>query len=417
MEEITNKRQRTAADTGVHINELPIGLMVDVSAYLAKSSRALLAVAFSAPSSSWRSNDLIHLPLPITTAIISASQWDTLDFEDIERELANKLTDDDINAVLKSVHAQDVLKRLKLCGCINITGHGLNLLQASVVLEQIDISLAEKNDYQYIEPEPKISEEVVMPILDSIISADGCSLKHIQFPSMFRRESRVYTVLEFQTRYNIQFLSREISCAKCNEAAPDTYRMNDYLIINKTCYDCLAPLCGDCRRDDENGGFSLKWCNACDKTYCTDCVTVSKCAYCSDKRCEGCAMKACDECGNANCENCLYTCDCCKMTRCIDCSPDEYHHCGNCSNQNCEDCYNGKEYSVKYCEECDSENCNDCRLKNVKQHGVEGCCSVCTVDLIPLLLQQQAKLAKEVEGLTKDNQELREKVESMSLSW
>ena len=128
-------------------------------------------------------------------------------------------------------------------------------------------------------------------------------------------------------------------------------------------------------------------------------------------------MKACDECGNANCENCLYTCDCCKMTRCIDCSPDEYHHCGNCSNQNCEDCYNGKEYSVKYCEECDSENCNDCRLKNVKQHGVEGCCSVCSVDLIPLLLQQQAKLAKEVEGLTKDNQELREKVESMSLSW
>ena len=263
----TNKCRRTASDA-LHISELPIGLMVDVSAYLAKPSRALLAVAFSAPSSSWRSNDLIHLPLPITTAIISASQWDTLDFEDIERELANKLKDDDINAVLKSINAQDVLKRLKLCGCINIKGHGLNLLQGSVVLEQIDISLAEKNDYQYIEPEPKISEEVVMPILDSIISADGCSLKHIQFPFKFRREP---PVLEFQTRYNLQFLSREIICAKCNEAAaPDTYWMDDYCIMNKTCYDCLAPLCGDCRRDDENGGFSLKWCNACDKTYCTD---------------------------------------------------------------------------------------------------------------------------------------------------
>ena len=75
-----------------------------------------------------------------------------------------------------------MLKRLKLCGCINITGIGLNPLRGSVVLEQIDISLVRKHEKPKIKPEPQISQEVVLPILDSIVSSDGCSLTHIKFP-------------------------------------------------------------------------------------------------------------------------------------------------------------------------------------------------------------------------------------------
>ena len=116
----TNKRRRTAADT-LHISDLPVGFIADVSAYLEKPMKAILAVAFSA-SSLWKNDKLMHRQTPISAAIISASQWDILDFEDVEKELAKKLTDDDISAVLKSINAQDVLKRLKLCGCINITG-------------------------------------------------------------------------------------------------------------------------------------------------------------------------------------------------------------------------------------------------------------------------------------------------------
>jgi len=63
---------------------------------------------------------------------------------------------------------------------------GLNPLRGSVVLEQIDISFARKHKTQYIDPEPKISHEIVMPILQSIISADDCSLKYIQFPMKWR---------------------------------------------------------------------------------------------------------------------------------------------------------------------------------------------------------------------------------------
>ena len=170
----TNTRRRTADDT-LHISDLPIGFLVDVSAYLAKPSRAILAVAFSAPSTSWKNDNLMHQPSPISTAIVSASQWDTLNFEDIERvedverELAHKLLDDDIYAILKCISAHDVLKKLQLAGCIDIIGHGLNPLQNSAVLELIDISIVGKYETPYNRTEPKISEEAVLPILDSIV--------------------------------------------------------------------------------------------------------------------------------------------------------------------------------------------------------------------------------------------------------
>ena len=117
----TNKRRRTAADT-LHITDLPIGFIADVSAYLEKPSRAILAVALTPSSSSWNDYDLMHRQSPISTAIVLAYQWDTLDFEDVEKELANKLTDNDISAVLKSINAQDVLKRLKICGVLTLLG-------------------------------------------------------------------------------------------------------------------------------------------------------------------------------------------------------------------------------------------------------------------------------------------------------
>lgn len=128
MASSTPIRRQIAAKT-LHITDLPAGILVDISAYLANPSKALLAVAFSPPSTFSLSLPLLLLPdvlmnrlSPISKAIVLAQQWDILDFEDVEKELANKLTDDDIFAVLKSINAHDVLKRLKLYGCVNITG-------------------------------------------------------------------------------------------------------------------------------------------------------------------------------------------------------------------------------------------------------------------------------------------------------
>ena len=90
----------------LHISDLPVGILVDVSAYLSKPSRALLAVA-SAPSSSWenKNNYSMHRLSSISTAIVSSSEWDTLDFMDIEKSLANRLSDDDVYAILQCISA------------------------------------------------------------------------------------------------------------------------------------------------------------------------------------------------------------------------------------------------------------------------------------------------------------------------
>jgi len=421
-----NKRRRTAADT-LHFSNLPVGFIVDIAAYLSKPSRAILAVAFTS-SSSWQNDNLMHRLSPISTAIISASRWDILDFEEVERVLANKLTDNDISAVLKSINAQDVLKRLKLCGCINITGTGLYPLRGSVVLEQIDLSLVRKNEHPYPAPESKISEEVVAPILVSIVSPDSCSLKHIQFPTNWTREwDRPYHLRDFKRRYNEQFSTRVMICSKCNE---DIQGIGDWMCSNhnrEICYDCLAPICSDCndysRENVLNGGFCIQSCNTCDRTYCTDCVKSTSCTNCLDMKCKGCGeMELCDECEDATCENCLNTCGGCNRTRCEYCVP--YRQCqgDNCGKGHCADCYNGKEYDVKACEECNSTFCTDCNLDEIKKLGIE--CRDCAPDTVPLTLmldeiakqkEENSKLRKENEEMAKENEELRKKLKHISL--
>ena len=46
--------------------------------------------------------------LTSSTAIISAHQWDILDFEDVGKGLANKLSDNDLCSILQCINAQDV---------------------------------------------------------------------------------------------------------------------------------------------------------------------------------------------------------------------------------------------------------------------------------------------------------------------
>jgi len=419
----TNKRRRTAADT-LHINDLPVGFIVNLSAYLAKPSRALLAVALSTPSS-WKNDNDVHRLSPISKAIISASQWDILDFEDVNKELANKLTDDDISAVLTCINAHDVLKRLKLCGCTNITGIGLHPLRGSTVLEQIDISLVGKYECPYPAPKSKISDGVVAPILVSIVSSIGCSLKCIQFHIDWKRQwEHPYPLQDFQRRYNELFSTRrDMICSKCNviiQGIDDWTDGNHNFHNRKICYDCLKPLCSDCRRDDEmNPGFCLQSCNTCNKTYCTDCITSTRCTNCSSTKCKECGdMEECNECGVALCVGCLYTCENCNLSQCENCLT--LLHCEDimCTPKvHCEDCYNGKEYSITYCGECGMKYCLECKVDKVKTYGDDGigACRGCAGDVISLIVEEMTKLRSENEELTKEVEDLRAKVERTEL--
>jgi hypothetical protein len=114
-------------------------------------------------------------------------EWTTLDFEDIEETLAAKLSDDDIRGVLICIDGVNRLHTIRLCGCVNITGSGLDPLMGSTMLRTIDLSLAKDRDSAsyVIEPKPKLIEESVIPILRSIIDAAGSSLRDVVIPHKF----------------------------------------------------------------------------------------------------------------------------------------------------------------------------------------------------------------------------------------
>ena len=192
------KRRRLSAADGDHhvirsLTDLPTGILEQTASFLAAPSRALFAIALDENSATTSSPNE-------RSSVIIGNQWDTLDFGDIEKKLAASLTDDDVERVLQCIDAINKLKKLKLTNCTNITGTCLEPLRGSVVIEQIDLSLI-GDESPYLDPEPPISCEHVLPILDSIIEREGCALKHLQFPSMWQYEPS-FEFHAFIGRYN-----------------------------------------------------------------------------------------------------------------------------------------------------------------------------------------------------------------------
>ncbi len=113
-------------------------------------------------------------------------EWATLDFDDVEESLAAKLSDDDIRGVLICIDGVNRLHTIRLDGCVNITGSGLDPLMGSTMLRTIDLSLTKLDSVSYwIEPTPKLSEESIIPILRSIVDAAGSSLRDVMLPHKF----------------------------------------------------------------------------------------------------------------------------------------------------------------------------------------------------------------------------------------
>lgn len=111
-------------------------VFTQVGEYLSNPSRLLFAVAMTAPSSSWRQQQQ-QQPSDLSNVILVSSEWREIDFAQLEKSLALKLTNDDIFAVLSCVDAVNNLEKLNLSGCINVTGNGLEPLRGSVVMKLI----------------------------------------------------------------------------------------------------------------------------------------------------------------------------------------------------------------------------------------------------------------------------------------
>ncbi|KAL7456140.1 hypothetical protein ACHAWC_007661 [Mediolabrus comicus] len=101
-----SKRRRIEQDVAICPTDLPIGILEHAASFLSAPSRALFAVALA--------NDKNNPQSESQSSSIAGTDWDTLDFGEIEEELAAKLTDDDISDVLKHISAVQTVKRLKL---------------------------------------------------------------------------------------------------------------------------------------------------------------------------------------------------------------------------------------------------------------------------------------------------------------
>ena len=408
----SNKRRRTTAAAGICLADLQIGILEHVASFLAAPSRILFAVALTTDEDNPPSNNRY------SSISGTGSDWESLNFGDIEKDLATKLSDDDISDVLQHIDAVNNVKRLRLTNCTKITGVGLEPLRGSTIIEQIDLSLkaigeAAMNLWMY---DPPISSDEVLPILDSIIASDGCSLKHLQFPCRWRRNIDIYSDFHaFIVRYCVMRGSRDtMKCLYCkkdippvgghwigrdDEALDETSIKDDYGLHNYHCYQCTKHYCYDC------DGPDLSCCDNCQRDYCKDCVEVYECGKCDDLACEHCSKK-CNNCHQTICSECIEN--------------DRVYFCAYCGGSHCVDCNNqgNNENPIRFCKQCSKYGCNSCRLRMYQEGGIDcvDCMKLLPNEVFLQLIEQSARLKQEVEELKNENKELkleREEVEQL----
>jgi len=404
------RRSSSAADC-LLLSDLPNGILEHAATFLSAPSRALFAVALDENKSAASPNE--------RSSAIVGNQWEVLDFGEVEKELAAKLTDDDIENVLLCIDAVNKVKRVKFTNCVNITGAGLVPLRDSLIIEQIDLSLVGDGESPKLDPEPPISRDHVLTILHSIIEREGCALKYLQFPKAWREDrSTESNFHRFLQRYKEILESRGIHCLECNETTPDhainTRGEKTYALQNHICYGCLEHYCYDCTDEDDH--LYLRYCKLCDRDYCIRCIPILFCENC-DAHCTYCKsfVECCTPgCGKKDsCTDCVEKCFKCDRNWCEDCR--NIHECDCCHKLCCGECMEeeGANAVMEFCDDdhCYKPLCTDCRLLECQRGNIN--CSSCISLAFTIVSGRAQELKREVDQLRDENKDL--KVENKDL--
>jgi hypothetical protein len=399
----------------VKITDLPEWAIREIIDYIPKTSRALLALAMTTDSASWRevhwnksspksilswfkkghTNTKMKKPSALTRIILSPKNdgeedlWEEINFEDNCLFLCSELTDDDISGMLACINAVQQLKRLYLSNCINITGRALEPLRGSDVLKQIDLSLSENHGSSQTHFFPKswfmILETEVIPILYSIIGRENHSLRHLQFPYTWR-DNRSGYFDRFLEKYKETEHQRSIRCLECNANCNESLsrsleheleaggRVKYRGIQHFTCYDCLNHYCYNCKRgEDPNLAYPyLAFCVVCEKMRCKKCMDMIPCRSCvADFRETGyygfnSVSFICKDCKDPDRECRMCTGFFCKRGSC----QSAIVWCNVCEKSGCEDCM-----EITTCEKegCGKTQCVNCRGTGDETIGPHPC--------------------------------------------
>ena len=406
------KRTSTDKVALYSLSDLPSGILAHAASFLAapsSPSRALFAIALDENS--------VVTPNEKSSAIIGNNRG-TLDFGDIEKKLAARLSDAYIEKVLLCVDAVNNVKRLKMTNCVAITGTCLEPLRGSVVIEQIDLSLVDDNRNSIL----PLSCDHVLPILDSIIERDGCALMHLRFPSMWRSWwwNERPTRSDFRTfivRYNQMRRNQgTVTCFECDEILPrdggewiqpDT--SSDYYGIQfHTCSGCLKHYCYVCNIDEEKKTM-LHVCGSCNRDYCKGCWKMTHCSDCGKEICYDCYKYRCVKCNEEVCPQCIIREE--ERVKSWEEERVESRQCDYCDKCYCRGCYDDEEDDIIY--KCSVRCCDDCRLGRYQRplHCAEGMESLEQKRLQDVNRQLKA----EMEELKRQNRELKLENEELKL--
>lgn len=362
---------------------MPHDHLTAIADYLPKSSRALFAVALTAPSKSFSTSNWKGKLSEASKAIISSTisgpfipvpesngwedarlkdyyskdGWEKLDFID-SRDLSKKLSEDDIGAVLVCIDAKNKLKSLRL-NCIDIVGHALEPLREATTIEEIAFKMDTK----------QLSKSTVLPIIESIIDTEGSSLfkKWCVYDNSENTNGDPPLVLptewkEGKSRYE-QPLNGFLS------------KVNQMLISEGKCRaDCHAK-----RQKDGGTNTGHMSCLTCFSTYCSDC--------------------------NGNETYSVLKCDKCNLTLCTWCEQD-FATCRECNSTFCSVCAEEDDVDA-------AKQCGDCWLNH--DPICFGCvtpaneeCKTCLGMFFSDLSRRNEELGNEIGGLCDENEELRE---------
>ena len=352
----------------ITIVDLPPDALASITTYLTKTSVGFFAAAMP-PEASNVSEALV--------SSVDSQHWESIDFMDVTKNVRKKLTDKELAAFLCSIDAVGRVKSLKICHLLGIKGSGLKPLVGSSVLERLDLSTVSEdyfgsNGYGLAEfyswekdgkrlreggygagefdPHHLLSEEMVLPILDSILEQeDGHSIRYLRLPYKWIQQKRSAAFHQIVTKYTSTLNGLNIPCGKDECGATCRHEFSSDGIQIGTCYDCLEHTC------DQN----------CKKYLCNDCANITKCDKCDAQYCSQCnggnntlaLVRKCGEfaCTSVHCRDCNPVDDCIACCRWMCGKCEELIYCERRDELVCEACYED-EMSL------DSENFSDYSL-------------------------------------------------------
>ena len=369
-----------------HLTQLPTDQLVHIADYLPKTSRALFAVALTAPSVSWCASGFRGEPSEVSSAIImaassskkfylpendgtgfyrkkgsgagvvsvtgvngddmefhpnksaeseikeyyAATSWAMLSLVDLELHLAKKMKDDDIGAILVCINATENLKKLRIASPYgdDIVGHGLEPLRGSAVLKSITIGDQSYDWRRNQSQEKPLSVGVVIPILNSILDA-GNSLREVSLPSKWKMtESRNDPPLsDFFGRFSQLKITELVECVHCSRTVEGTNENSCLLCHRRSCANCDRLM-----EEDEEEWYGpyespfIKSCDHCSQSLCNSCGSHGICSKCNSMHCSVCTEIDGIDAGKY-CEDI----DCRQDSLCLGCRvPGEANGCWGC---------------------------------------------------------------------------------------